>query len=62
MRDRYGNGDTMRPLEAIHVTLADGERLRREMRRSGYASERIFLRTLLLEALDARERRRAEAN
>lgn len=60
--ERYGSGDTMRPLAAIHVTLRDGERLRREMSRSGHASERVFLRTLLLEALDAREQRRAGQN
>lgn len=47
----YGRADTLRMLPAFSMTLRDYERFKREMGRRGYASEKAYLRALVLEAL-----------
>lgn len=51
----YGRADTLRMLPAFSITLRDYERFKREMYRRGYASEKAYLRALVLEALAAQE-------
>lgn len=54
----YGRADTLRMLPGFSVTLRDYERFKREMHRRGYASEKAYLRTLVLEALAAQDEKK----
>lgn len=57
--NEYGKGDTLRMLPPFSLTRRDYERFRRDMYQRGYASEMIYLRALVLEALAAREEKKS---
>lgn len=57
--NEYGKGDTLRILPGCSLTRRDYERFRRDMHRCGYASEKVYLRALVLEALAAREEKKS---